>query len=265
MATKLHPILIALLLLAFFPSCREEDDSKPINYAVQVLPDINSFVPTELLEAFGEGNLHYGDTPPFFGDYFPYDHAGTCFSCDSLHLSKFVHNTDIDPNSEFNMEDSTWVATPYYYMIQNQHRGIAEHYNYERVCRDEQLGPTHRYLSEYASEDDYIFIMGEGAYFTIYLKQQRKYQAINLNIPVKDLVVGEFMLISGKVTRSGVEDFHMATRIEDYSQSSPLIGSADGLPQVHDIFVYDAPDRTLTYNANYYREHSNEPSLEPSR
>ena len=255
MVTKLHPILVILLSLSFLPSCQKDDNSQPIDYALQIIPDINKIIPKDLLRSFGEENLHFGDNPPILGDYFPYDHTGTCFFCDSLRLTKFIHNTDIDPNSEFSQENLSWIPTPYYFIIRDQHKGIAEFYSYERVCLDEHWGPVQHYLSEYAKEYDYVFIMGEGDCFTIYLKQQRKYRATNVNAIPSSLVVGESILISGKVTDNGIEDFHLATRIEDYNRQYSMIGAAgeNGLPQVHDIFVYDYPKGTLHYNANYYQ------------
>lgn len=255
MAKKLHPILVILLSLTFLPSCQKDDNSQPIDYALQIIPDINKIIPKELLRSFGEENLHFGDNPPILGEYFPYDHTGTCFFCDSLRLTKFIHNTDIDPDSEYSQENLSWVPSPYYFIIRDQHKGIAEFYSYERVCLDEHWGPVQHYLSEYAKEYDYVFIMGEGDLFTIYLKQQRKYHAINVNAVPSSLVVGESILISGKVTDTGIEDFHLATRIEDYNQNYSMIGAGggNGLPQVHDIFVYDYPKGKLRYNANYYQ------------
>ena len=54
--------------LLFLASCLKDDpESKPttIIYGYQNTPNINNFMPQELLEAFGGENLHFGESPDF--------------------------------------------------------------------------------------------------------------------------------------------------------------------------------------------------------
>lgn len=250
-----------LFLLGFaaivFNSCNKEIDHSqpmPLDYTLQEIPDIHKTMPLDLLEAMKD-YLHFGNNPP---------NIDTCFYTDSIRLKRFIHNTDIDPSSSYTLADEQFITNRFTYRFHDQHKGIANQYQYERAFGDISYGLGY-FLFENATTTDSIFIMGnkDTGLFTAFFKQECKRrmepdESLASYITDYDVERKESIILSGRVTAQGIADFHLGMRIESYTTDSPRIGMIHYLPQIHDIFIYDLPDKILPYDATFYQEHNNQ-------
>lgn len=228
-------ILLAMVLFCATSCEKDTDPKQPLDYTIQTIPSIDEVMPHDLIAAMGP-YLHFGDNPP---------RLDTCFFADSLRLTRFLHNIDIDPTSTYTMVDSQYFKNRFSYGFIGQHRGVIDTFQYERAFGDIAYGLGY-YLFENATVTDSIFIMGNGNKFTLYLKQSCKRRMEpdeSLSNYISDYSIEriEKIIMSGIVTDEGIKDFHMGMRIEDYSYRSPRIGELNYLPQRHDIFLYDYP------------------------
>lgn len=216
-----------------------------MDYALQVIPDIHEVMPLDLIMAMDSAHLYFGDNPPVIT---------TPFYIDSLYLTAFIHNTDYNPNSPYFKESASY-ENRFSYAFFGQHRGVAEKYSYVRDYRYEPYLGT--YFHEYANVNNDIFIMGEAPYFTAYFNQVVKREVGNESmipyITDYEIEMNESIILSGKVTPQGIEQFRMGMRVEGYSYTSPQQGIS-GLPEIHDMFIYDARN-ILPYDTAYYNMH----------
>ena len=209
-----------------------------LDYAIQSIPSIDEVMPADLIAAMAP-YLHFGDTPP---------KIDTCFYLkDHILISRFIHNQDIDPTSSFSfLEGQPIDYRQHNFRWRGQHRCVADSYYYTRLVGDSlQFTPDVYYrIYETATITDSIFIMGEGSYFTAYFPQEVKRgmepdEQFSNFISDYELVRRESVIISGQITDQGVKDFHYGVRIEGYNMDSPRIGLVGGLPNKHDIIIYD--------------------------
>ena len=211
-----------------------------LDYALQVIPPIDSIIPAELIKAMGP-YLHFGDNPPKIDG---------CFSLpDSIMFDKLIK---ADTNGDYRYDSMPMRIAPidhYTFVFERQHRGIAECFYYE--C---QYPYGMAYL--YATVKDSIFIMGEGDYFTAYFHQDWKpwssvpWSLVDLNS------CRESVILSGKIGDNGIEEFRWGRYIESYNPTNfsyiDLEPSRYGVPGTHDILIYNS-NRTLLYNPTFQK------------
>lgn len=233
------PITILLALALFCATSCEKDtipgQPMPLDYTLQTIPSIDEVMPADLLAAMGP-YLHFGDNPPSIE---------TCFFADSLRLTRFLHNIDIDPASTYTMVDSQYFKNRFSYQFCGQHRGVIDTFRYERAFGDIAYGLGY-FLFENATVTDSVFIMGNNNDFTIYFKQSCKRrmepdESLSNYISDYDIERIEKIIMTGSVTSEGISNFRMGMRVESYSYDSPRIGEYGKMPQRHDIFLYDYP------------------------
>lgn len=235
----------ASILLA---ACHKPEEAplgnQPLDYALQVIPDIHEVMPMDLIMAMGEEHLYFGDTPP---------KIDLPFYKDSLYLTQFIHNIDIDTSSTYYKEPS-YYTNRFTFAFLGQHRGVFDTMEYVRDYHYEAMLNT--YFHEYAIENKDIFIMGHAPYFTAYFKQVIKREvgntALAAHITDYTIEMTQSTIISGKVTPTGISDFRMGVRIEDYNYTSPSQGVS--LPELHDMFIYDASG-LMPYDTAYNNIH----------
>lgn len=255
--TKTSCFLFVLGLTACFcTSCNKEVDPnepKPLDYALQSIPSIDEVIPADLITAMGPF-LNFGDDPP---------RIDTCFcALDSIRIARFIHNTDIDINSEYFLIDSQFITYPKHnFRFHSQHRGVADLYQYERSFGDIAYGLGY-FMFENATVKDKIYIMGSDNKFTAYFKQSCKRrmepdESLSSFITDYKIVRDESVIITGELTPAGVINFRLGTYIESYDQNSPRIGKIGGVPQLHDIIIYDYPEITMPYDTAFYKSHPN--------
>lgn len=122
---KITLILCAGLL--FLASCLKDDpESSPITtiYGHQNTPNINFYMPQELLEAFGGENLHYGQSPAF--GMYPPRLLDTVIADSNTMFRISVVTT---PDSHWAMQNATFPSViadqEFYFEFINQYLGLS--------------------------------------------------------------------------------------------------------------------------------------------
>ena len=122
---KITLILCAGLL--FLASCLKDDpESSPITtiYGHQNTPNINFYMPQELLEAFGGENLHYGQSPAF-GMYPPRLLDSVIADSNTMFRISVVTT----PDSHWAMQNATFPSViadqEFYFEFINQYLGLS--------------------------------------------------------------------------------------------------------------------------------------------
>ena len=122
---KITLILCAGLL--FLASCLKDDpESDPITtiYGHQNTPNINLYMPQELLEAFGGENLHYGQSPAF--GVYPPRLLDTVYADSN---SMFRVSVVTTPDSHWEMQNATFPSViadqEFYFEFHDQYLGFS--------------------------------------------------------------------------------------------------------------------------------------------
>lgn len=175
--------LIALMLLALatFSSClKEGDDSSILLNDPQDIPLITDYLPTDLLQMFGEQNVNFGDQPPVVAIEFVSNHEYVA--------------TSLEP--PFAPPVGTITPIKHYHKITQHYLQIADYYSMsseESSCH--LLSP--------------VYLTGYGDYFTAYYFEE----------PDTDGKPVHAALFSGRLTSAGVRDFMYGYKIVQYNDS----------------------------------------------
>ncbi len=225
---KRHLISTMFILggLALFTSCLKDDPANngTVFYGHQQIPNINEFMPQELLEAIGNNRLYFGDEPPRIeGSY----------TTDNTNVTRVIRI----PESNW-MRPEGVIDGYRYFKFFEQHLGIAKlnylYYNYqsaqgsleiseiERSRNDSTFALINEYYDLFAAdtlapvyfEDEHVnkdvfntvYIMGKDPYFTIYY-----YDIIHTHLfhPLKANI------ISGKIDKEYIVETDTVTGITD--------------------------------------------------
>lgn len=224
-----------------------------LDYALQVIPPIDSIIPAELIAAMGD-YLYFGDTPPKI-DF--------CFSLpDSIMLHTLIK---ANPNGHYNFDnEETWPklcpCDTNSFLFERQHRCVAESHYYECRFYDGSI-------YYHATVDGSVFIMGHDDYFTAYFHQIWKPSSKFENYSLSGLNSRrESVIMSGKIGTEGIEEFQWGRLIESYDPVDfpkidyyPTGGDGHdggGQPGINDIMIYSS-DRILLYNPSF-KKHFND-------
>lgn len=160
-----------------FNSCLKEEPETTIFYGHQQIPNINTFMPLRLLEAFGDENLNFGDTPPSIEGNF-------------LSKQRELFAFDTVPDSQWEPPIPT-PASDIFFSFSEQHIGIARmaftyttdavHHassedTFETMKRGladfvrDTIAPSYfKQGTNYSASDfGHVYIMGEAPRFTAY-------------------------------------------------------------------------------------------------
>ncbi len=174
-------IAVVLLVMMAFTSClKEGDHSSILLNDPQEVPLITDYLPQDLLEMFGEGNVNFGDQPPVIDMEFVSNHEYVA--------------TSLQP--PFAPPVGTITPIKHYHKISQQYMQIADYYSMsseETSCH---------YLSP-------IYLTGYGNRFTAYYFEE----------PDTDAKPVHAVLFSGQVTSAGIRDFMYGYKIVRYNDS----------------------------------------------
>ena len=174
-------MVVMLLALMAFTSClKEGDHSSILLNDPQEVPLITDYLPQDLLEMFGEGNVNFGDQPPVIDMEFVSNHEYVA--------------TSLQP--PFAPPVGTITPIKHYHKISQQYMQIADYYSMsseETSCH---------YLSP-------IYLTGYGNRFTAYYFEE----------PDTDAKPVHAVLFSGQVTSAGIRDFMYGYKIVRYNDS----------------------------------------------
>lgn len=176
--------------LVFLSSCLKDDpeNNSTIYYGHQQIPNINEYMPQELLNAMGNSNLYFGDEPP---------------KIEGAYIADAIVLTDVfrAPGSNW-IQTPTSIPTPQYFEFYDQHKGIAKmKYRYpkgtpgqyayylEQSSTDTTFAIVSANLSHFTADTiapvyfspefqdaevfNQVYIMGEDPYFTVYYYEIR--------------------------------------------------------------------------------------------
>ena len=223
MISRISKIVILSLLLLATVSCQKQEEVEPLDYSVQVIPDIASILQghEDLISAMDSlGQLFFGDQPPklYTVDTTEGKNDTLQWFSGTLVYEGFIPS--ISEHQDYNQPNGGECHFRFY----DQHRGIAK-YDYEntRPNSNPYLPPT----TSYTHVTDSVFIMGHGDYFTAFftLKQEMK------DVPGRGTTLA--VILAGKVQRDGIHDFYYGYKIIGYDNSP--------LPQyshIDDIYLY---------------------------
>lgn len=240
--------LVAFALLCS-TSCTKPIDgaqNRPLDYALQVIPDIHEVMPHDLLEAMSAipdtingqpviiNALHFGDNPPILS----IDSLGFAQTPDEVIYKKLFLPSD-STKIFANMANASFFHAVDWFRFYDQHRGVAK-FNFKHVNEDDYQS-TGRYYIEYANVIDSVFIMGSDSFFTAYLKIKRQ---LENTYGIEERGSTESLIISGKVTSQGVTDLYYAIKIEDYD--NPTVPGFDSM-NYNDIAIFYIENLPFVY------------------
>lgn len=173
-------VCVMVVSLVFLPSCLKEGDTTILVNDPQDIPFITDYMPEDLLNLFGEENVHFGDQPPRVDMEFK-----------SMH--QYVA-TNLQP--PYAPQPGQLTPVIHYHKLNQQYLQIAE------------------YVSK-TSEEAYckvispVYLTGAGNDFTVYYHES----------PQTDGHPEHAVLLSGTLTANGVKDFMYGYKIMKYNDS----------------------------------------------
>ena len=187
--------LTLALSFALF-SCTHNTSNTIIFPDNQKIPDINTYMPMDLLEAFTNDNLHFGDNPPDLRCQFKADNLKVVFADAVSSTGDVLFDTTTDFGHGF----------AYYHSIYYQHMGLGEY--------DFTLKENDGYGGYIITSCDSVYIMGEDPYFTAFFYETR-------NNPPKT-EPRHAVIISGKAGPTGIEEYVYGYKVMGYGNLTPL-------------------------------------------
>lgn len=178
MKKAIFRVCVMVVSLAFLPSCLKESDTTILVNDPQDIPFITEYLPEDLLDLFGEENVHFGDQPPRVDMEFK-----------SMH--QYVA-TNLQP--PYAPQPGQLTPVIHYHKLNQQYLQIAE------------------YVSK-TSEEAYckvmypVYLTGSGNDFTVYYHES----------PQTDGHPEHAVLFSGTLTANGVKDFMYGYKILKYN------------------------------------------------
>lgn len=236
--------IASLSFLIFAAISCQKDNVEPLDYSVQVIPDIATIFKEhyDLIEAMYDlDQLHFGDNPPkLYAVDTTNGHQDTLGFCSS-HLSL---KTFIKSDSTSTFPAPTVIFYTYQFLINDQHKGVSS--LYFRSPKLEE-GPENHFI-ETATCLDSVFIMGEKPYFTAYYYQDIKTDKVIYGSTFPDPGPKQAVILSGKITDNGIEDFYIGVKICGFSnlEGSGFTPGFSGL-NIGDIEVYYKDFMPFTY------------------
>ncbi len=220
MMCKMQTVIMATLLLAVFSRCTKlefgkdykvytENDNSSIMFTdLQITPFITDYMEADrdLLELFGEENIHFGDMPPLI--------------CTEGSDFQFKADNGIYATAKSNI-GGNWYNLPtqgsiqpidYFHCFHHQDQNIIQY-----ICKTKDGGTEHlRFV-------DTVFLMGHDNCFTAYY-----YEIAESPGRPKNAIV-----ISGKKSDNGVTDYRYGVKIIEYTSSDYDPTTVFGAGSIH--------------------------------
>ena len=154
---RISRLLVLFGLLVLLPiSCKKDIEGfgpntvKPLNYSLYNIPDIGTFVPSELLSAM-HPYLHFGENPP---------KIDTCFHTPYIFIQEYIK---ADPTNTHNI-DPGQKAYCLSFMFRGMHQQSIDSVRFEEPISKDNM---YQLFANTVSADS-IFIMGHDSQFTVF-------------------------------------------------------------------------------------------------
>ena len=210
-------VMLATLVLSGFNSCLKEDGNSSILFNdPQDIPFITEYLPMDLLQLFGEENIHFGDRP---------------FNVEMEFESRHRY-VAVTTSAESHPAAGTTSPIAHYHKISRKYLQIADYYSMtqeEACCK--LVSP--------------VYLTGNDTAFTAYYFEQ----PATAGRPV------HAVLFSGKKSEAGLKDFRYGYKIVRYTDSIVpptvypentifIFADSDGLAERHTWFDESLIDTT---------------------
>lgn len=176
----LYYLFLMVLAMLALPSCLKEGNTTILVNDPQDIPLITDYLPDDLLDMFGEENVHFGDQPPVIDMEF-------------MSLHEYAA-TSLQP--PFAPPVGTQSPIKHYHKIDQQYLQIADYYcmsSEESFCK--LISP--------------VYLTGSGNDFTMYYHES----------PQTEGSPEHAVLFSGTLTNSGVRNLRYGYKILKYNDS----------------------------------------------
>jgi len=181
MKRKLLKRLVLTMVVALsLPSCLKEGDTTVLVNDPQEIPFITDYLPEDLLQLFGEENVHFGDQPPVVDMEFMSQHEYVA--------------TNLEPPYAPQVGGLSPIS--YYHKLRGQYLQMADYIGMnteESRCR--LVSP--------------VYLTGRGNDFTVYYYES----------PQTEGSPEHAVVMSGTLTSSGIKDFIYGYKIMKYNDS----------------------------------------------
>lgn len=202
----------------------EPNTNAPLDYALQVIPDIHKVMPIDLVMAMDSMNaLHFGDNPPKL-----YLDSVKGFRKKDTEIIYYLPS---DTTIVFDVSVGDIKHYSDCFRFYDQHKGVAD---LDYRCEYTDNGPND-FMFEVSSATDSVFIMGENGFFTAYYKQIRHKKKSAMYSAVVDYGSHEAVILSGKVTSNGIQNLFYGIKILGYDDPSD---AGDLCLNIGDIVIY---------------------------
>ena len=262
---KKHRIIlsISILGLILFSSCLKDEPETTFFYGHQQIPNINEYMPMRLLEAFGNENLHFGDTPPLMENAF-LSRQRELFTFDTVTGSQWEPPVPT-PESDivFNIFDQHFgiAKMNFTYTTNTVHHATTE--NTLEMMRNglanfvnDTIAPSYFKNGASCSADDFgsIYIMGEAPLFTAYYYEIRDTNELPLYA----------VILSGRVATEQVITQDTVSLTADTIQQTVLVDCKYGFEAMRyygrfpaDLNLFHYPGDLVVYNCDTLRPTQN--------
>lgn len=207
--SKFKILTLFVIALSVFSCKPENTDDQPLDYTIQVIPDIAEILSghEDLISVMDErGKLHFGDQPP---------------TLSSFHHSQ-MDNWGFVPSVPEHQDPHMPNGGEWYFRFDDQHRGIAKG-DYKSI-RPSSI-PNQSLV--YYAHSDQVYIMGDGSLFTAYFIVKQELEN------VENAGTLQAVILSGEVQADGIHDCCLALKIVEYDNPPLPLYS-----HINDIFLY---------------------------
>ena len=181
MKRKLLKRLVLTMVVALsLPSCLKEGDTTVLVNDPQEIPFITDYLPEDLLQLFGEENVHFGDQPPVVDMEFMSQHEYVA--------------TNLEPPYAPQVGGLSPIS--YYHKLRGQYLQMADYIGMNtEESRFRLVSP--------------VYLTGRGNDFTVYYYES----------PQTEGSPEHAVVMSGTLTSSGIKDFIYGYKIMKYNDS----------------------------------------------
>lgn len=172
-------------------------------------------LPQDLVDAFGEENIHFGPTPPNMNDI--------SFQVDGLNYVTSIRYlfgpSDDDEYILSTAAPPTYDATQYYHHFKNAIGNMAQH-------KLKTIDPSHNIFTR---DNDTIYLIGQGSSFTAYYTETIQEEASGN--PTNYIIISG-TLVTDEKGFVGVKDYRIGKKIKKYERRPVTPSYAPGTIEV---------------------------------
>lgn len=192
-----------LLSLLWITSCSEEGIDINVNDP-QYVEFIDKHIDMDLIEAFGEENIHFGHTPPNLNDV-----SFKVETMDYVICTRYIFNIVPDqPPILSHADPPTFDGSRNYHHFSNHTENLASH----------KLKTINPYNNVFIRENDTVYVIGDASsnYFTAYYEEE--IQEEGSGHPTNGVLISGFLVYDDQDQFIGIKDYRIGKKILRYKE-----------------------------------------------